>query len=437
MAHSKAFGRAARLRRPRYAMILYAIVSYMTCKLVYASTRVCSLDSVSVEKIPLNEPHDGRRHLRSPGPSSKDVVGLRREFVQRRISEDSLHKSANHEYQNYSEVATTGDIDSSETTPTSGNYIDGGETDAREPTAYEEGRECICAAGILPDEGDVFYCPLPTEYCSISKSRQGGYSVQCIKELDWKVGFARRVWFYLCFALLILILYPIITRPGQHAVRYLLSKCFPRINVWIVEKLLQTEMETNNRIREELEHADRAKRRTEGWLSEYRIKTKLYSREDVEAESNGNNNVTTADEINPCGELSDDAGDETTREEIIIHSNDDPHMCTICFLAVESGERIADLSCGHLYHAECLSEWILKKNSCPLCQEPVAREIRCFETQNLADRTGDNLGPESIVSRWRRQARDRFLDVAAGRNRRSYEHDVNRRLNQEMWSQNM
>lgn len=42
-------------------------------------------------------------------------------------------------------------------------------------------------------------------------------------------------------------------------------------------------------------------------------------------------------------------------------SDSDEQLCTICLLPLENGDRIADLKCGHFYHADCLSEWILKK----------------------------------------------------------------------------
>ena len=44
--------------------------------------------------------------------------------------------------------------------------------------------------------------------------------------------------------------------------------------------------------------------------------------------------------------------------------------CTICIMEVEDGEKVGALSCHHIFHVQCLKEWIKRKNACPLCQEP-------------------------------------------------------------------
>lgn len=237
------------------------------------------------------------------------------------------------------------------------------------------------------------------------------------------------------FQLFLLVLYPIFSKPGQHAVRYLLSKCFPKMNPWITEHILEIEMESNNRMREDFDYAARLKRQTEGWISGYTLKTKVYASGNVvsaedDAGCNGINDdndikLSREDDINSGG-----AGirRETMQDECNMEHEED-NMCTICLLTIEDGERIAHLSCGHLYHSECLSEWILKKNSCPLCQDPdIAKPIRSFETEDDAAAAGGNnndSGSKSIIHRLHSHVRESILDVATGRGRREYE---NRRL---------
>jgi len=53
-------------------------------------------------------------------------------------------------------------------------------------------------------------------------------------------------------------------------------------------------------------------------------------------------------------------------------SDDDEEdfTCTICIMEVEDGDKVGALSCNHIFHVECLKEWIKRKNVCPLCQEP-------------------------------------------------------------------
>ena len=76
------------------------------------------------------------------------------------------------------------------------------------------GRRCACAAD-MPNTNDEFYCPSPSDYCSVLFDTGSNDRVNCFKHTDWKIGFARNVWYYLCFSLLFLTLYPIFSKPGQ------------------------------------------------------------------------------------------------------------------------------------------------------------------------------------------------------------------------------
>ncbi|KAK3221982.1 hypothetical protein Dsin_009007 [Dipteronia sinensis] len=35
-----------------------------------------------------------------------------------------------------------------------------------------------------------------------------------------------------------------------------------------------------------------------------------------------------------------------------------------------AGEDIGNLDCGHVYHVVCITQWLLMKNSCPICKAP-------------------------------------------------------------------
>lgn len=43
------------------------------------------------------------------------------------------------------------------------------------------------------------------------------------------------------------------------------------------------------------------------------------------------------------------------------HREEGVDTCSICILELKDRDRIADLSCNHYFHADCLSEWIKKK----------------------------------------------------------------------------
>ena len=49
--------------------------------------------------------------------------------------------------------------------------------------------------------------------------------------------------------------------------------------------------------------------------------------------------------------------------------NSDIYQCGICMDNFQNEEKIKKLSCGHIYHNECLNQWIQSNNKCPFCEE--------------------------------------------------------------------
>ncbi|KAD6795145.1 hypothetical protein E3N88_06041 [Mikania micrantha] len=44
-------------------------------------------------------------------------------------------------------------------------------------------------------------------------------------------------------------------------------------------------------------------------------------------------------------------------------------VCTVCLESLYSSCKQAP--CGHLYHADCITQWLLFRNSCPICRSKV------------------------------------------------------------------
>ena len=42
--------------------------------------------------------------------------------------------------------------------------------------------------------------------------------------------------------------------------------------------------------------------------------------------------------------------------------------CTIC-LSNDSDIEWVKLNCNHMFHRECISEWLSINNTCPICRE--------------------------------------------------------------------
>ena len=46
--------------------------------------------------------------------------------------------------------------------------------------------------------------------------------------------------------------------------------------------------------------------------------------------------------------------------------------CQICFETfTDQDEAIMEMPCQHLYHKDCLMDWLTKKNTCPVCRKEV------------------------------------------------------------------
>jgi hypothetical protein len=54
-------------------------------------------------------------------------------------------------------------------------------------------------------------------------------------------------------------------------------------------------------------------------------------------------------------------------------SEEDPinTECSICLDLIEIGQRYTKLQCDHVYHRECIQEWLLIKTNCPLCRDDI------------------------------------------------------------------
>ena len=43
--------------------------------------------------------------------------------------------------------------------------------------------------------------------------------------------------------------------------------------------------------------------------------------------------------------------------------------CYICYDEFKDNELLKQLKCGHIFHQECLSQWLINKDNCPYCNQ--------------------------------------------------------------------
>ncbi|XP_039072260.1 NEP1-interacting protein 1-like [Hibiscus syriacus] len=63
-----------------------------------------------------------------------------------------------------------------------------------------------------------------------------------------------------------------------------------------------------------------------------------------------------------------------------IKSNDlDQPSCSICLQGLKDGELARNLPrCGHIFHLQCIDEWLRRKGTCPICREHLFNDSEEF-----------------------------------------------------------
>lgn len=71
-------------------------------------------------------------------------------------------------------------------------------------------------------------------------------------------------------------------------------------------------------------------------------------------------------------------------------------VCSICYDFVSSECILSNLDCGHIYHANCLSQWIKTSQTCPECRKkftkPPSRVYPNFDVNDETLQLTNNIG---------------------------------------------
>lgn len=80
--------------------------------------------------------------------------------------------------------------------------------------------------------------------------------------------------------------------------------------------------------------------------------------------------------------------------------------CAICLANFCSGDVVAvshHKRCSHIYHHDCIFEWLLKSNDCPCCRRkflfpPIARQSSGENTEDLDVEVATNGSPSNAAA---------------------------------------
>lgn len=46
-------------------------------------------------------------------------------------------------------------------------------------------------------------------------------------------------------------------------------------------------------------------------------------------------------------------------------------QCAVCISSIKHNETVRRLPCHHVFHCECIDEWLKRKAACPVCRDQI------------------------------------------------------------------
>jgi len=232
-------------------------------------------------------------------------------------------------------------------------------------------RKCWCANNerqIYPTQ--EYYCMEPYTHCAIPAWwLNNDLTPGCVNRTRGE-RFARGVWPVVLVWFAAIFTCVCCTKPGRQVYDYILGMIIPGWNEWIVDRIQRRDPGRANRlIREHWRiRRLRAERRYVEHIAEHRaapVTPEDFDEDETFAPIHElvlKTRIFKAEEEGDVGDDDSEFGDDNT--------------CTICFVPIVDGDRVGELACDHVFHVECLKEWLKRRNICPLCQMPNAAAPR-------------------------------------------------------------
>ncbi|CAB9504352.1 protein ligase RNF181 [Seminavis robusta] len=271
-----------------------------------------------------------------------------------------------------------------------------------------------------------FYCPAHISHCGIPFLRLGGTSNElpgCVNVSE-RTNFVRSVWPLLVISFFFLLSFLLMTMRGRDAMSYCMGLASPQWNKWRVEHMIDQRPDRANGLmlryfrweqnrnrpltveeermqifgpwgmqvrfsqtpiqlgREEwellirepqinplldlIENQQAEEEDAEPLPHSLKLRTRIYQKIPINdeplLETPENDTTISTNGDATTDPLGDKAGEDPSNGE-----NSNEPSCTICYLAIEDGDRVGALECDHMFHVDCLKVWLTRRNVCPLC----------------------------------------------------------------------
>jgi hypothetical protein len=250
-----------------------------------------------------------------------------------------------------------------------------------------------------------FYCSVDFKECGIPFSSHA--KGKCWQQSGGESFLVNNAWpaVWLFYGALVIILFTFTS--GRYAQDFCYSFCFPNRNRRLVDQMVERNGRRANYLIRRFQHREqrRHERLGDGHARDYtfallfhRVPERHFHAETVLTDARPQALALKTKKYAP------------TQDEML--EEEDGLTCTICFGVIEDGTKVGDLSCGHLFHVDCLKTWLKRRNVCPLCQKTNVAAERFRHEHNLsapgvaAETEHEYNDPEVAAERTEQQERD-------------------------------
>ena len=77
--------------------------------------------------------------------------------------------------------------------------------------------------------------------------------------------------------------------------------------------------------------------------------------------------------------------DEFKYKNIKKFSDKEGDICSICIMEFKGSNIIKKFPCNHIFHKDCISQWLKKSNRCPLCNHDITEEVNNVKIKSEDD----------------------------------------------------
>ncbi|CRK99170.1 CLUMA_CG012502, isoform A [Clunio marinus] len=77
-------------------------------------------------------------------------------------------------------------------------------------------------------------------------------------------------------------------------------------------------------------------------------------------------------------------------------ADEDSEKCTICLSQFEVDNDVRRLPCMHLFHRDCVDQWLVTSKHCPICRVDIETEFKCIEGKEMHVKAAQPTNLESV-----------------------------------------